>query len=172
MWGYGPDYGMMGGFGGGYGPFGMIIWVLFLIAIVAVVIWLVRSLTRSGEHLPPPPRRSPGLDALDDRYARGDDRPRRISAEASRPGRLSLELVPGAAQHEVVRCRSGTVVKRSRISSAALHAALLPGHATEQIHLHSALARPTSSQNVAMPITACSNSAQTSGMALSEPSSG
>jgi hypothetical protein len=39
----------------------------------------------------------------------------------------------GAAQHEVMRCRPGIVatrsVERSRISSAALHAALRPGHA-------------------------------------------
>jgi len=49
----------------------MIIWIVILIAIVALVVWLVRSLTGPGaQHLPP--RRSPGLDVLEERYARGE----------------------------------------------------------------------------------------------------
>jgi putative membrane protein len=65
---------MMGGYGyGGYG-FGiihMIFWVVILIAIVAGVVWLVRSMAGA----PPPQtggRRSAGLDLLEERYARGE----------------------------------------------------------------------------------------------------
>lgn len=77
MWGYGPGsgYGMMGhGFGYGLGPIGMIIWIVILIAIIVAVVWLVRSLAGSGGHsqLPPGPRRSPGLDILEERYAKGE----------------------------------------------------------------------------------------------------
>ncbi len=73
-YGYGPGWGMMGGYGGyGYGPIGMIVWFVILIAIVALVVWLVRSLTGGGgmHHLAPP-RRSGGLDVLEERYARGE----------------------------------------------------------------------------------------------------
>jgi len=72
-YGYGPQWGMMGGWGGygGYGPFGMIIWIVILIAVVALVVWLVRSLTAPGMHHLPP-RRSSGLDVLEERYARGE----------------------------------------------------------------------------------------------------
>jgi putative membrane protein len=72
-YGYGPQWGMMGGYGdyGGYGAFGMIIWVIVLIAIVALVVWLVRSLAGPGaQHMPP--RRSAGLDVLEERYARSE----------------------------------------------------------------------------------------------------
>jgi putative membrane protein len=79
-YGYGPGWGMMGGWGGyggygyGYGPFGMIIWIVVLITVVALVVWLVRSLAGGGmqnmHHLPP--RRSSGLDVLEERYARGE----------------------------------------------------------------------------------------------------
>ncbi|MEJ2376538.1 MAG: SHOCT domain-containing protein [Pseudolabrys sp.] len=77
-YGYGPGWGMMGGWGGyggyGYGIFGMIIWVIILIAVVALVIWLVRSLVSPGMHHGPHamPPRSSGLDILEERYARGD----------------------------------------------------------------------------------------------------
>lgn len=66
-YGYGPQWGMMGGYGG----FGMIIWLIVLIAIVALVVWLVRSQGSSGMHHLPP-RRSSGIDVLEERYARGD----------------------------------------------------------------------------------------------------
>lgn len=69
-YGYGPQWGMMGGYGG-FGGFGMIIWVVILIAIVALVVWLVRSPVSSGMHQLPP-RRSSGLDVLEERYARGE----------------------------------------------------------------------------------------------------
>ena len=49
----------------------MIIWVVVLIAIVALVVWLVRSLAAPGaQHMPP--RRSAGLEILEERYARGE----------------------------------------------------------------------------------------------------
>ena len=70
-YGYGPSWGMMGGYGG----FGMIFWLVLLIAIIALVVWLVRSAGPSAVHyLPPhaPTRRSPGLDVLEERYARGE----------------------------------------------------------------------------------------------------
>ena len=66
-YGYGPQWGMMGGYGG----FGMIIWVVVLIAIVALIAWLVRSPSSHGTHYLPP-RRSSGLDVLEERYARGE----------------------------------------------------------------------------------------------------
>ena len=74
MWGYGPNYGMMNGYGFGYGGYGvahMIIWVVVLIAIIAGVVWLVRSIAAPGMHHMPP-KRSTGLDVLEERYARGD----------------------------------------------------------------------------------------------------
>jgi putative membrane protein len=70
-YGYGPGWGMMGGYGGygyGFGIFHMIIWIVILIAIVALVVWLMRSATGPGM----PPRRSTGLDVLEERYARGE----------------------------------------------------------------------------------------------------
>ena len=62
--------------GYGYGIFGMIIWVIILIAVVALVVWLVRSLAAPGMHHVPhammPPPHSSGLDILEERYARGE----------------------------------------------------------------------------------------------------
>ena len=69
-YGYGPQWGMMGGYGG-YGGFGMIIWIIILIAIVALVVWLVRSTVPTGMHHTLP-RRSSGLEVLEERYARGE----------------------------------------------------------------------------------------------------
>lgn len=69
-YGHGSSWGMMGGYGGG-GM--MIIWVVVLIAIIAFVVWLVRSATSSGtHHLPLGERQSSGLDVLEERYARGE----------------------------------------------------------------------------------------------------
>jgi putative membrane protein len=77
MWGYGPNWGMMGGWGGygGYGwwgPIGMIIWVVVLALIIAAVVWFVRAMTHPGHQPPLIGRRSPGLDVLEERYARGE----------------------------------------------------------------------------------------------------
>jgi len=68
MWGYGHDWGMMGGWGGG--AFNMIIWPLVLVVLVAGVIWFVRSPSYGGGGRLP--RRSSGLDILEERYARGE----------------------------------------------------------------------------------------------------
>ena len=76
MWGYGPGsgYGMMGGYGYGMGPIGMIVWIVIIIAVIVAIIWLVRSMTGTGSHshLLSGPRRSPGLDILEERYAKGE----------------------------------------------------------------------------------------------------
>jgi putative membrane protein len=73
MWGYGPGYGMMGWGGDGWGgPVYMIFWLLILIAMVAGVVWLIRSVAHPGStplHLA---HRSTGLDILEERYARGE----------------------------------------------------------------------------------------------------
>ena len=73
-YGYGPQWGMMGGWGGygtGYGLVHMIIWIVILVAIIALVVWLVRSVAAGGMHQLPP-RRSAGLEVLEERYARGE----------------------------------------------------------------------------------------------------
>ena len=73
MWGYGHDWGMMGGWGAGawWGSLQMIIWPLILVALVAGVIWFVRS-PYAGARRSQLPRRSSGLDILEERYARGE----------------------------------------------------------------------------------------------------
>ena len=70
MWGYGHDWGMMGGWSGG--AFSMIIWPLVIVSLVVGVIWFMRSLSYSGAGRLQPPRRSSGLDILEERYARGE----------------------------------------------------------------------------------------------------
>ena len=75
MWGYGTNWGMMGGWGGGTGwmGFGMVfVWLLLIAALIALVVWLVRSPPHAGANSVLPPRRSPGLDILEERYARGE----------------------------------------------------------------------------------------------------
>jgi putative membrane protein len=64
MWGYDHMGWMMNGWGMG---FGMIIWLVILAAIIAGVVWLVRSQPVAGGR-----RHSTGLDALEERYARGE----------------------------------------------------------------------------------------------------
>lgn len=73
MWGYGPGWGMMGGYGyGGLFWLGhMIIWLIILAALVIGVMWLVRNMS-SGANPSLGQHRSPGLDALEERYARGE----------------------------------------------------------------------------------------------------
>jgi putative membrane protein len=72
-YGYGPQWGMMnGGYGYGFGLGHMIVWIVILIVIIAVVVWLVRAVVSPAMHHLPPPRRSGGLDVLEERYARGE----------------------------------------------------------------------------------------------------
>jgi putative membrane protein len=75
-YGYGPGWGMMGGYGGyggyGFGLIHVVVWIVILIAIVALVVWLVRSLAGPGMQHHLPPRRSAGLEVLEERYARGE----------------------------------------------------------------------------------------------------
>jgi putative membrane protein len=47
--------------------FGFVFWLAILAAIVAVVVWFSRSQPFGGS-----PRRSEGLDVLEQRYARGE----------------------------------------------------------------------------------------------------
>jgi putative membrane protein len=69
--GYGPGYGLMGGYGYGFGLIHMVVWAVVLIAIIVGVVWMVRSMTApNAHHLSP--RRSAGLDVLEERYARGE----------------------------------------------------------------------------------------------------
>ena len=73
-YGYGPGWGMMGnwGYGYGYGPVHMIVWIVIAVAVVAFVMWMMRSACMPGMHRHGMPRRSTGLDVLEERYARGE----------------------------------------------------------------------------------------------------
>ena len=59
---------MMNGEGMG---FGFIFWLVILSVIIAGVVWFVRSQTLAGSQRSLE-RRSPGLEALEERYARGE----------------------------------------------------------------------------------------------------
>jgi len=64
---------MMGGDGWGwFWPFHFIIPILFLAIIITAVVMVVRYATGWGDQSPRLERRSPGLDALEERYARGE----------------------------------------------------------------------------------------------------
>jgi len=65
---------MMGGWDGlgWFWPFHFIIPLLFLAIIITAVVMLVRYATGWGDHSPRLERRSPGLDVLEERYARGE----------------------------------------------------------------------------------------------------
>lgn len=70
MWGYGQDGGMMGW---GYGAsviFSMTFWIVLVSIVAAALVWFVRR-SPLGTHQPNG-RRPPGLDALEERYARGE----------------------------------------------------------------------------------------------------
>lgn len=62
---------MMGGWGYGYGPAHMIVWIIIIVAIVLFCGWMMRSMCMPGMHRHLP-RRSAGLDVLEERYARGE----------------------------------------------------------------------------------------------------
>jgi putative membrane protein len=65
---------MMGDWGGWgwFGPFHFVIPLLFWALIITGVVMLVRYATGWGDHSSRQERRSPGLDALEERYARGE----------------------------------------------------------------------------------------------------
>lgn len=68
MMGYGHDWSSMGGMM----IFGGLIWLVLLVLAVVAIVWVVRStvhVPHAGLH---PPQRSPGLDILEERYARGE----------------------------------------------------------------------------------------------------
>lgn len=71
MWN-GPFFGMMGDWGGWAWPLMGIVPLLFLAVLIAAVVLIVRNATGPGGNSPPMERRSPGLDALEERYARGE----------------------------------------------------------------------------------------------------
>jgi putative membrane protein len=70
MWRDGPDWGMMGGWGG-IGPFNMIIWLVLLVLVVAAVAWLMRSYAGPSDGRLAA-RSSTALAVLEERYARGE----------------------------------------------------------------------------------------------------
>lgn len=67
MWGYGHGW-MMNGEGMG---FGFVFWLVILAMIIAGAVWFIRSQSLAGSQRPPE-RRSPALEALEERYARGE----------------------------------------------------------------------------------------------------
>lgn len=78
-----PGYGMMGGWGPGYGYgmepgmmgygmwFGGLVWILILIGIIAVIVFLMRSLSVGRSDHPGDDGRT-ALKLLSERYARGE----------------------------------------------------------------------------------------------------
>lgn len=70
-YGYGPGWGMMGGYGWGYGLLHIAVTVAIIVGVVFLVIWAVRTMAVVGLH-DHAPRRSSGLDVLEERYARGE----------------------------------------------------------------------------------------------------
>ena len=67
MWGYGHGWMMNGG---GMG-LGFVFWLVTLAVIVAGAVWFVRSQSVAGSQRSLE-RRSPALEALEERYARGE----------------------------------------------------------------------------------------------------
>jgi putative membrane protein len=52
--------------------FGFIVWLAVLVALIAAAVWFVRTMGQRSDGRPPAERRSTGLEALDERYARGE----------------------------------------------------------------------------------------------------
>ena len=74
MWGDGPHWGFMGGWGGyGWtGVLGMFFGFIFLVVVIAVVVWLVRGGWQPDSRAAALNGRSRGLDILEERYAKGE----------------------------------------------------------------------------------------------------
>ena len=65
---------MMMGFGMGFGILGLLLMVLFWGGLIALVIWLVRSIFPVSQQTPKPPAgiEPNALEILGERYARGE----------------------------------------------------------------------------------------------------
>ena len=65
---------MMGGLGMGFGIFGLVLMILFWGGLIALAVWLVRSLFPHAAQAPAPSwgTGSSARDILDRRYARGE----------------------------------------------------------------------------------------------------
>jgi putative membrane protein len=71
MYGYGYR-GMMGpGMMGGFGIIGPVLTSLFVVLLVAGIVWLIQSMGKPGTQPPPPASETP-LDILNRRYASGE----------------------------------------------------------------------------------------------------
>ena len=68
--GYGSHWGMMDWGNGGFWPFGMVIWLIIIVAIIVLISWAVSTLSsgRRDEGA----RSTSALDLLEARYARGE----------------------------------------------------------------------------------------------------
>jgi putative membrane protein len=62
---------MMDGWGSMMGGFGFILWLVVFAVIIAGAVWFVRS-QPLGDSQRSAERRSPALEALEERYARGE----------------------------------------------------------------------------------------------------
>ncbi|CAM5275496.1 hypothetical protein AFEL58S_00137 [Afipia felis] len=67
---YGSHWGMMGWGNGGFWPVGMIIWLVVIIAFIALASWVVSTLSSRGRYADT--RRTSALDTLEQRYARDE----------------------------------------------------------------------------------------------------
>ena len=56
----------------GMGGFGVIFWLIILAIVIAGLVWFVRSVPQTNKRQPLSYHRSSGLEALDERYARGE----------------------------------------------------------------------------------------------------
>jgi putative membrane protein len=72
MYGYGHDWGMMGGGFGGAGGFNMVFWLLALVLLAGGLVWFMRSSPLIGLGRQASTGRPGGLDLLEQRYARGE----------------------------------------------------------------------------------------------------
>lgn len=69
-YGYGSHWGMMGWGDGGFWPFGMVIWLFIIIALIAFISWAFGS--RSYRRRCEGDTSSTALDLLEQRYTRGE----------------------------------------------------------------------------------------------------
>lgn len=73
MGGYGPGFGMMGGFGGGaMFPFTGIFGLLILVLVIVAVVWFVSAVFHPRETAQHTGRYGAGLEVLEARYSRGE----------------------------------------------------------------------------------------------------